>query len=178
MLRLLPPIVAVALLAGACGGSDDTLVEGSVEVDRGGTVTGLVFDEPTRLVDDRVADGDGVVAGHCALAQGSTGEPHRVNVAVQRTGIPTEDLGLHAFEVSLQVAGPDVSGMIVADVGGERFEAEGDATSTCRADVFYLDMGERVVGVDVSCSLVGPGGATADTSAELHFSGCVRTRAD
>ncbi|MFW5926006.1 MAG: hypothetical protein ACOCV4_07550 [Myxococcota bacterium] len=167
----IPLLLAVAALVACGGGEDAPTVMGSVTVAIDDTVTGFRFDEPTRIEDDRVAAGDGRLAGHCTFSEPREGEPDRVSVGVMRTD-GDDDLGLREIRVAVDEEGRGSTGYVRADVGGQLYLAEGLPADTCRVAPLYLDRGAARAQVAVDCEVPGPDGVPAVVEADLEFAGC------
>lgn len=168
---LLPLLVLGALLAG-CGNHEHGLaVRGAVQVEVDGTQTGFDFARETRLEDDRIAEPNGPIAGHCTIGDGGVGEPTIVSLGIRRTTTDSEPgAGMRAFELRLEEG--TGQGSVKAELGIGTYEAQ--AGTDCTATLEYFDAQEHMAGASVDCVVRTADGATAHAIAELDFVGCTR----
>ncbi len=169
---LLVVVGLVALASPGCAREDDGLtVRGTLRGALAGGESAFGFATETRLYDDRVAPGDGAIAGHCTIRVGRAGEPDVVSIGLSRSGaVPAGDRGLRAVAVQIDdPAGP--RGVASATFGaGETFAGGPGAGCVIALD---HDAESRYVAVTFTdCSLAGTGTDVATLDGELEFAGC------
>jgi hypothetical protein len=171
---LRPLTVVAALLALAGCASDDAAgltVRGSLRASLAGGESAFTFPTETRLFDDRVAPGDGAIAGHCTIRVGRAGEPDTVSIGVSRSGaVPAGDRSLR--EIAVQIDDPSgPRGVVTATFGASETFAGGPGAA-CAATLDYDAEGEYASLTLTRCTLAGTGADTATLDGELELAGC------
>jgi hypothetical protein len=174
--QLRPLFVALGLVALAvpgCASDDDAglTVRGTLRGALAGGESAFNFPTETRLFDDRVAPGDGAIAGHCTIRVGRAGEPDTVSIGVSRSGaVAPGDRSLR--EVAVQIDDPSgPRGVVTATFGASETFAGGPGAG-CTVALDYDAEGQYAALTLTRCTLAGTGTDTASLDGELELAGC------
>ncbi len=124
-MRVIPVLLALALVTSACGSDPRLTVAGHARLDVGGTPTGFQFPTDIRL------DGPGTAAdvtGSCVI----TRFPDRLEVVAELHRQSAGDLGLRRFVVrgsASSASGTDDFAAIAAAVGARALESTTDCVA-------------------------------------------------
>ena len=163
------PLLAVLALA-ACGGHDGLTVNGQVTA--AGGLGDFHFATDTKLYGDESTPPNGVIAGHCTITRGVGGNPDKLDLGIQRTGVGPTDLGLSQLRIAIDDATPThTRGTVAATFGQTDTYAGGPGTGGCDVSFLY-DAQDKTASFTLgTCNLVGASG-TRSLSGQLQYYEC------
>jgi len=142
-------LLVTGLLALGCHGTDQTTIEGSVQVTSEGLDTGFVFETRTALLEEPRDEGVACGVGHCVIWEdGRFGE-----LVLSR--IEQDVAGLE----SIEIYDPEGEGWIEVVIDGQAYSFDGSMDESCLMFATDVDVCSGSARLTVDCDLgVGPQG--------------------